>query len=281
MADQVTAGRFVGRTQELARLRELLARAADGQPLVALIGGEAGVGKTRLVEQPTATTTTQQGAQVLRGGCVPLGEEGLPFAPLVEALRGLAGELDPAELAAVAGPARAELARLLPDLAWGGEAAGVVGVAEVAGAGQGRLFELLLGMVQRLAARAPLLWVLEDLHWADRSTRDLLAFLATALRSGRVLLVASFRSDELDRRHPLRRLLAELARNRRVRRLELPRFTRAELAEQLAGLLGADPPPRLADEIYARSAGNPFFTEELLLAGAGPGALPPSLQGCC
>jgi len=272
MAHQVRAGRFVGRTEELARLRELLARAADGQPQVAVIGGEAGVGKTRLVEQ-LAASASRRGVRVLDGGCVPLGEEGLPFAPVVEALR----DLDAAELEAVAGPARAELGRLLPDLAWGSEA---VAAGAVAGAGQGRLFELLLGLVQRLAATAPLLWVMEDLHWADRSTRDLAAFLAASLRSGRVLLVLTFRSDELDRLHPLRRLLGELARNRRVQRLELERFTRAELTEQLVELLGADPPARLVDDIYARSEGNPFFTEELLLVSgsAGPAALPPSLQ---
>jgi ATP/maltotriose-dependent transcriptional regulator MalT len=274
MAYQVVTGRFVGRTEELARLRELLARAADGQPLVVLIGGEAGVGKTRLTDQ-LAATASEHGVRVLRGGCVPLGEGGMPFAPVTEALRGLARDLDPGELEAVAGPARTELGRLLPDLAWGGEAP-----AGAAGAGQGRLFELLLGVVERLAAAAPLLWVMEDLHWADRSTRDLVAFLAAYLRSGRVLVVLTFRSDELHRLHPLRGLLAELARNRRVRRLELARFTRAELAEQLAGLLGADPPARLVQDIYARSEGNPFFAEELVLAGggAGPAALPPSLQ---
>jgi ATP/maltotriose-dependent transcriptional regulator MalT len=275
MTDQVTTGRFVGRTQQLAQLRQLLASAAAGQPQVALVGGEAGVGKTRLVEQLTATRG--QGARVLHGGCVPLGEEGVPFAPVVEALRDLADQLDPAELEAVAGPARQELSRLLPDLARVGEAA--AGPAVVgAGQGQGRLFELLLGVVERLAANAPLLWVMEDLHWADRSTRNLVAYLATCLRSGRVLLVGTFRSDELHRRHPLRQVLGELARNRRVQRLQLARFTRAELAEQLAGLLGADPPTRLVDDIYTRSEGNPFFTEELVLAGADPGVLPPSLQ---
>jgi DNA-binding CsgD family transcriptional regulator/tetratricopeptide (TPR) repeat protein len=276
MADRVTAGRFVGRTRELARLGGLLVRAAGGEPLVVLLGGEAGVGKTRLVEQ-LAAAAQGQGTRVLVGGCVPLGEEGLPFAPVVQALRGLAGELDAAGLQAVAGPAEGELGRLLPDLAWGGEAA--AGTA-VAGAGQGRLFELLLGVVGRLAASAPLLWVLEDLHWADRSTRDLVAFLATTLRSGRVLVVGTFRSDELDRRHPLRGLLGELGRNRRVVRLELARFSRAELAEQLAGLLGDQPPARLVDDIHVRSGGNPFFAEELLLAGDGgdPGVLPPSLR---
>jgi predicted ATPase len=115
MAYQVTTGRFVGRTTELAWLRELLARAGDGQPLLALVGGEAGVGKTRLVEQ-LAATAQGRGVRVLGGGCVPLGEEGLPFAPVIEALRGLADDLDAAELQAVAGPAREELGRLVPAL---------------------------------------------------------------------------------------------------------------------------------------------------------------------
>jgi predicted ATPase len=212
MPYQITAGRFVGRTQELARLRELLARAVDGQPQVAVIGGEAGIGKTRLTDQ-LADIADQQGARVLRGGCVPLGEEGLPFAPVIQALRGLADQLDPAELQAVAGPAQQELARLLPDLAWAGDAT-AAGPA-VASASQGRLFELLLGVIERLAANAPLMLIVEDLHWADRSTRNLLAYLAAALRSGRVMVVLTFRSDELDRGHPLRGLLGELARNRR------------------------------------------------------------------
>jgi DNA-binding CsgD family transcriptional regulator/tetratricopeptide (TPR) repeat protein len=275
MADQVTTGRFVGRTNELALLHQLLARAGDGEPLVALLGGEAGVGKTRLVEQ-LAASVRERGVRVLGGGCVPLGEEGLPFAPVIEALRGLADDLNADELQAVAGPARQELGRLLPNLPWGGEAA--AGPPVASRVRQGRLFELLLGVVQRLASTVPLLWVLEDLHWADRSTRDLLAFLATYLRSGRVLVVGSFRSDELDRRHPLRRLLGELVRNRRVVRLELPRFRRAELAELLAGLLGEQPPAQQVDDVYARSGGNPFFAEELVLAGADPGVLPPSLR---
>jgi predicted ATPase len=105
MANQVMTGRFIGRIEELARLGELLARAATGEPLVALIGGEAGVGKTRLAEQ-LAVAAGEQGVRVLRGGCVLLGEDRMPFAPVIEALRDLARDLDPAELAAVAGPAR-------------------------------------------------------------------------------------------------------------------------------------------------------------------------------
>ena len=98
MADQVSTGRFVGRTNELARLHQLLARAANGTPQVALVGGEAGIGKTLLAEW-LAASAGEQGVRVLGGACVPLGEEGLPFAPVTQALRGLADQLEPAELA--------------------------------------------------------------------------------------------------------------------------------------------------------------------------------------
>jgi predicted ATPase len=153
MIYQVTAVQFVGRTRELALLRELLARAAAGQPLVAVIGGEAGVGKTRLADQ-LAASAGEQGVRVLRGGCVPLGDEGVPFAPVIEALRGLIGDLDPAELQTIAGPARPNLGRLLPDLVRSDQAGPPAGVA---GASQGQLFEQLLGVAERLAADAPLL----------------------------------------------------------------------------------------------------------------------------
>lgn len=275
MPSEAVTGRFVGRARELAVLGDLLARASNGEPVLVLIGGEAGVGKTRLVAQ-LAAKAAGQGVRVLRGGCVPLGEEGLPFAPVSEALRSLAGQLAPDELAAVAGPAHEELSRLFHYPAAGGPEFPVGGDVVF---GRGRLFELLLDMIERLSAEVPLLLVMEDLHWADRSTRDLVTFLAGYLTAGRVLVALTFRSDELPGLHPLRGLLAELARNRRVSRLELSPFTRSELAEQLTGLLGQDPPARLVEDIYVRSEGNPFFAEELVAAErAKPGALPPSLQ---
>ena len=119
-----------------------------------------------------------------------------------------------------------------------------------------------------LAERSPVLLVLEDLHWADRATRDLVAFLARTLRSGRVTLVVSYRSDELHRRHPLRPLLAELVRLPVVERLELAPFTRAELAEHLEAIAGAPLPTEQVEGIHARSEGNPFYAEQLLAAGA-------------
>jgi DNA-binding CsgD family transcriptional regulator len=276
MAYPLMTGPFIGRRSDLALLGRLLARAADGDPVLVVISGEAGVGKTRLVSQ-LAFAAREQGVRVLRGGCVQLGGESLPFAPVIDALRGLASDLGPSDLATVAGPAGQELGRLLADPAWAG---GRSQDGNAAGYGPGRLFDLLLGVVERLSAKTPLLLVIEDLHWADHTTRDLVAFLAAYLRSGHVMVALTYRSDELHRLHPLRGLLAELVRNRRVSRLELARFTRAELADQLAGLLGADPPVRLLENVYTRSEGNPFFAEELVMAAerVGVDALPPSLQ---
>ena len=118
--------------------------------------------------------------------------------------------------------------------------------------------------------------VLEDLHWSDRSTRDLLAFLVRNLRAERLVLVATYRSDELYRGHPLRPLLAELDRGRRSSRLDLRPFTRAELAEQLEGILGARPERGRVESVFERSQGNAFFAEEL--ATHRGGELPPVLQ---
>ena len=302
MTATLSSATFVGRTEELARLAAAADRAAAGTPTAVVVGGEAGVGKTRLVGELVASAR-QAGATVLVGGCVELGGEGLPFAPLIEALRGFVRDLDEPELAQlVPGRTRVELARLLPELGPGGP--GSAGTADGGlwtagstrspgpvgsptggpGAGlgseQGRLFELLLVLLERLGSERPAVLVVEDLHWADRSTRDLLAFLVRNLRHGRLLLVMTYRSDELHRRHPLRPFLAELDRGRRAERLELARFGRDEVAAQLAGILGAPAPPELTERIHARSDGNAFFVEELAATAAAgaDGELPPSLR---
>ena len=130
----------------------------------------------------------------------------------------------------------------------------------------------MLLLFERLAARAPLIVVMEDVHWADRSTLELLGFLGRNLRQGPIVLVVSYRSDELHRRHPLLPFLAEQERSGRAERLELERFDRAELAAQLAAILGAQPDPKLVERIMARSQGNAFYAEELLAAGPVPNA---------
>jgi DNA-binding CsgD family transcriptional regulator len=276
MARAVATPRFVGRTAELGRLEAAYARA--GEPVTLCVGGEAGVGKTRLVTR-FAAQVHGSGGRVLLGGCIELGEGSLPYAPVVEALRGLGRGLEPAALDELVGPGRPLLARLLPELGQGDESTSA-GLA-VGSSAQARLFEAFLALLERLADRSPTVLVVEDLHWADRSTLDLLTFLVRNLRAA-LLLVLTYRTDELHRRHPLRPFLAGLDRSGRAERLEVGRFDRAELADLLAGILGTRPDDELVERIYRRSGGNAFFAEELLATthqGGGNGrSLPPSLE---
>ncbi|MGW7258282.1 helix-turn-helix transcriptional regulator [Streptomyces sp. NPDC054834] len=254
---------FVGRTDELGVLNDALTRAAAGEPQALVVGGEAGVGKTRLVEE-FATAACRHGAVVALGGCVEIGADGLPFAPFSTALRTLRQAL-PDELAAAAAGQEEELARLLPEL---GEATSSRHDEQ----GMARLFELTARLLERVAAERTVVLALEDLHWADASTRHLLAYLFRTLRTGRLVVLATYRSDDIHRRHPMRPLLAELDRLRTVRRLELARFTREEVGRQIAGILATQPDPAQVDEIFERSDGNAFFVEELAVA---------SCEGCC
>lgn len=246
---------FVGRADELAVLVDALTRAADHEPQALLIGGEAGVGKTRLTEE-FLSEADRRGAVVAVGGCVEIGAEGLPFAPFSTALRTLLRRL-PEELATAAAGQEDELARILPEL--GETPRGPHDEESTA-----RLFELTARMLERLAADRTVVLVLEDLHWADTSTRHLLAYLVRTLASGRLVVVATYRADDIHRRHPLRPLLAELDRLRTVRRIELPRFNRAEVRRQLAGILASQPEESFVDSVFDRSDGNAFFVEELV-----------------
>ncbi|MFG2132075.1 AAA family ATPase [Streptomyces sp. NPDC048751] len=253
---------FVGRADELSALHEALDRAAEGEPQAWVIGGEAGVGKTRLVEE-FAAAAARRGAVVAIGGCVEIGADGLPFAPFSTALRALRQAL-PDDLAAAAAGQEEELARLLPEL---GEAPSGRHDEE----GTARLFELTARLLERVAADRTVVVALEDLHWADTSTRHLLTYLHRTLRTGRLVVLATYRADDIHRRHPLRPLLAELDRLRSVRRLELARLTREEVGRQIAGILGTEPAPDQVDKIFARSDGNAFFVEELAVAAAADG----------
>jgi DNA-binding CsgD family transcriptional regulator/tetratricopeptide (TPR) repeat protein len=265
---------LVGRRGELARLRTLLDQAVGGSPAVVLLGGEAGVGKSRLVRELSSAAGVL-GVRVLSGGCVELGGEGMALAPLVDMLRSLARSAPADELDRLLGPARRELARLLPELD------PTVTAAPAADGSANQLLEHVLGLITRLAARQPLLLVIEDLHWADRSTRDLVVFLVQTLRELGVLLVLTYRSDELHRRHPLRPVVTAWERVRTVERLELGRFTRDEVVAQLRAIRDARPSAAFATVVFERSQGNAFLVEEIVAAvdgGADPGGLPPSLR---
>jgi DNA-binding NarL/FixJ family response regulator len=144
---------------------------------------------------------------------------------------------------------------------------------------QARLFGALRGLLDRLAARAPVVLVVEDLHWADRSTLEFLSSLLRGLRDERLVAICTYRSDELHRRHPLRPFLAEEERREVVERVVLAPFSPAELSAQVAGILGAAADAQLVARLYERSEGNPFFAEELIAASEeADGPLPASLR---
>ena len=266
MLDSVTAYScsevIVGREADLAALRDAMKRTRNAEPSAVLVGGEAGVGKTRLVEE--FCRSIGEAAHVLTGHCLELGEEGLPYAPFAAALRELVHRAGPEVLE---GRER-EFARLLPEL----------GPAGDGDTRRGQLFELVAALFARLSDERPLVLVIEDLHWADRSTRDLIAFLLRAARLPHLLLVATYRTDELHRGHPLRPFLAELDRVRGVERLELDRLDRDGAAEMLAQLLGTEPEPRMVEAIVERTQGNPFFIEQFATSDPACSDIPDSLR---
>ena len=281
MGGSVVSPVFIGRQEELASLAALLERAKEKEPAFALIGGEAGIGKTRLTRE-LAALADGQGCCVLTGQCVELGGDGLPLAPLVDALRTLARSLPPGVLADVLGPAAPALSRLLPELAAAGAAprSAPAGLMASEDMGKAQLLEHVLGTFDRLSGLRPVLLVVEDLHWADRSTLDLVAFLFRSLRQSRVMITVTYRSDELHRRHPLRPLLTSWERDRSISGIGLSRFSREEVAAQLSAILGQRPAPAMTDTVFDRSGGNAYLVEELARAvavGGDPADLPPSL----
>jgi DNA-binding CsgD family transcriptional regulator/tetratricopeptide (TPR) repeat protein len=248
----VASPTFVGRVPELALLRA----AHDAAPGGVFLGGEAGVGKSRLVGEFLAEVADR--ATVLRGNCRPGG--GLtPYAPIAEALHPLAERVHD-------GP----LARLLT-----AEPAG----REPEAADQRRLFDALVRLLEGLAAERPVVLLVEDLHWSDASTRELLDVLLRSLRAP-VLVLGTYRDDDVPGRHPLRGLLAELSRLSgpvRVATVELHRFDTGEARQQIEGILGDAAPDPLVHSVFARSEGNPFLVEELVSVADGE-ELPSTLR---
>lgn len=260
MSQSVAAAPLIGRDEELARLAGVLERARAGTAGAVLIAGDAGVGKTRVLDE-VAARAAHAGMTVLTGHCVDLGDVGLPYLPFTEILGVLADD----ERFAAALAAHPAVDRLLGA---GSDAARDAG-------GRLRLFEGIAGLLADLSDIAPLLLVLEDLHWADQSSRDLLRFLlsrgilqrpAGGAPTHRLALFASYRADDLHRRHPLRPLLAELVRLPAVERLELRPMGDAEVARLVRALRTGPVPDGTVRRIVERAEGNAFYAEELLAA---------------
>ncbi|MFI9803490.1 helix-turn-helix transcriptional regulator [Streptomyces sp. NPDC052301] len=258
-----TTSPLIGRDEELARLTGVLERARGGEARAVLLAGDAGVGKTRLLDE-VAVRATRTGTTVVTGHCVDLGDVGLPYLPFTEILGVLAADERFTGVLA----AHPAVDRLL------GGGADAVGGPDA----RLRLFEDVAGLLADLAAVAPLLLVLEDLHWADQSSRDLLRFLLSRgvpHRPGagtpdrRLAILASYRADDLHRRHPLRPLLAELVRLPAVERLELRPLPDPQVARLVRALEDQPLPEAVVRGIVARAEGNAFYAQELLAAADG------------
>jgi DNA-binding NarL/FixJ family response regulator len=242
---------FVGRAEEFERVERALRRAQSGAGSTVLVAGEAGIGKTRLASELT-THARAAGFEVLVGRCADFIGTELPYQPFAEALRPWADRHADGELP--------WLSRVRPT------------------GSQLRVFEETLALFSGLAAAAPVLLVLEDLHWADTSTLDLVVFLAHSLEGRRVLLLATCRADEPSSAERVRRLADGVRRSGAGLVVELGPLEREALAALLAARAGA-PAVALVDAIVARSEGNPFFAEELFAAaGEHGGMLPRSLR---
>ena len=257
MAGRLVSPTLVGRASELAALEDALDRAVRGTPVHQLVAGEAGVGKSRLVRE-TSSLAAARGFRVLSGGCADVGEGGVPYGPIVEALRTLVRGLEPSAIDSIVGDARGDLARLVPAL---GSAPEPSTPTEFVAP---RLLDGILGVLQRLAEVRPVLFIVEDLHWADAATREAIAFLARQLDTDRVLLLMTFRADELHRRHPLLPWIAELERSGRVERVALVRLD----ADADRGAPRGD--PRRAADAVARRPGPPAIRRQPVLRRGAP-----------
>jgi DNA-binding CsgD family transcriptional regulator/tetratricopeptide (TPR) repeat protein len=245
---------LVARRGELATLEAALRAARDGQAGAVLVFGDAGVGKSRLLTE-LCERARAAGDVVLSGGCLDAAEASLPYLPFVEALRQFTEQRP--ELI----DNHPALARLLP-----GAHRPAASVQHDRDLGQLQLFDALLSAITELAAEHTVLLTIEDLHWADRSSRDLLAFLLSRLSTQKLLVVGTLRSDDLHRKHPLRPLLAELVRLPAVERLSLEPFTAADAEAFVRRLADDSVGDELVRDIAARSEGNAFIAEELVSA---------------
>lgn len=246
---------MIGRESDLEALRdELSAVAQSGGLRAVVIGGEAGIGKSRLLAEFLAEA--EESATVLLGRCVDLGNDGAPYAPFASILRRLIELRGLDTVLAAAGHGAGVLPVLLPELADDS--------AVPARTGAERLYELVTVLLETLSAEKPLVLAVEDIHWADTATLELLRFIVRMAERGRILVLLSYRSDEVGRGHPLRSYLAELDRTRRLTRWELSRLGRDQVEALIARLLGCEPDAATVDRVYEMSEGVPFFVEELI-----------------
>ena len=257
---------FVGRESELDRLLTTLGTLETAGARTVLVSGDAGIGKSRLVEELLERARTS-GVVTAIGVCTPTDGGGLAYGPVVGALRELTNQFDDAATTASLDQARRALG---------------VDVDESADptprdTTQTQRFEAVLACLRSLGERGPVLLVFEDLHWADSASIDLIDFLARNLRGAPVLFVATYRAEELDRSRNVAASITELTRHRAVTRIDLDGLDRDSTALLMREVLDAAPDWALLDAVHTRSGGNPFYAEELT-AARGATTLPATLR---
>jgi tetratricopeptide (TPR) repeat protein len=252
---------LIGRAAQFDALSRLLEQACCGQGAAVLIAGEAGIGKSRLVAEATAIAS-KQGFQVLRGACFEH-DRSLPYAAILDLLRMFLSERSPQETAECLGASGSEIVKLVPEL--GSLLPGLAPSPPLDPEQEKRRhFHSLAQFFGQLAARQPVLTVFEDLHWSDETTLELLLHLGRRIESHQIVLLMTYRNDEL---HPaLTHFLAEMDRQRLAAELVLGRLTQAEVDVMLRVILDLQRPVRreFLETIYQVTEGNPFFVEEVL-----------------
>jgi DNA-binding CsgD family transcriptional regulator/tetratricopeptide (TPR) repeat protein len=253
-------GVFVGREGELSRLRSALVERVR----LVLVVGDAGIGKSRFVAEGLRRASAS-GMVAVGGGCLPLAEK-LPLLPVADALAELSrldgGEPFTAALDAAPAYVRPEVARLLPRLA--GDELEATGSIE--GWRHERLFSGVAELLGGVARRSAVALLIEDVHWADAATLDLLTYLVRPSRASSASVVVTCRSDETPLDAAVAEWLVHVRRDASVEEIRLGPLSRSEVAEQVTALVGAAPPGEMVEEVYTRTEGHPFFTEQLVAA---------------
>ena len=256
----MSAPAMIGRDSDLSRLEERLDGVREGAPFTVIIGGEAGIGKTRLIREFERRLPAD--VRLLAGQCVDLGSVAAPYAPVKTALRTLVAEEGAERVLEAVGPGRAALVALLPELA--ASESGEIGTPG-AGIASGQLHEGIAVLLETFSRERPIVFVIEDLHWIDAASLTLLRFLMRALESSRVLTVLSYRTEDVTRGHPVRAFLSEAERDRWVERRDLGRLTRTQVRKLAKSLIVDEAPSEsVFDTVFRRSDGVPFFVEELV-----------------